>query len=47
MRMLCAFVDIQVVEQRATEGAFGEHTLDSVLQDALSAERLLAELCGV
>lgn len=44
MGMLCAVVDIEVVQQGAAEGTFGQHTLDSVLQNALYTEGLLAQL---
>ena len=46
MGMLGSLIYIEVVQQGATEGAFGQHTLDGVLQNALHTERLLAQLSG-
>ena len=42
--MLGSLVYIEVVQQCAAKGAFGQHTLHGMLQDALCTEGLLAQL---
>jgi len=46
MGMLCALIDMEVVHQTAAKGAFGEHALDGMANDALSTVFLLTELGG-
>ena len=46
MGMLCSLIYVEVVQQCTTEGAFGQHTLNGMLDDALYTEGLLAELGG-